>query len=148
MPKPLSIGYLFLLLIGAAVLLPGCRKDRTIWKPNGLLVMKPDSGLTTQTFDFRIDIPNLPTSQDEFYVRWNLNGDSVWDASFTAFPTITHRFYQKGTHKIKAEILTEDGQRFSLNRNVRVDQGYSAPHALFTVDPPERLADVIRLDQR
>ena len=137
MNKAPSIGIFFLLLIAAAALLPGCRKDHSIWKPVGALVMKPDSGLTTQTFDFRVDITNLPANQNEYYVRWDLDGDSTWDASFTAFPTITHRFYQKGIHAVKAEILTEDGQRVTLNKNLRIDQGYSAPHAAFTIDPPE-----------
>ncbi|MFA5817434.1 MAG: PKD domain-containing protein, partial [Bacteroidales bacterium] len=137
MAKSYSIGNFFLLLIVVAILVPGCRKDRSIWKPEGVLVLKPDSGLTTQTFDFRVDILNLPASQEEFYVRWDLNGDSIWDESFTAFPTVKHRFYQKGIHTVKAEILTEDGQRFTLNKNIRIDQGYSAPHAAFLIDPPE-----------
>ena len=56
MAKSPSIGNYFLFLIVVAALFPGCRKERNIWKPEGVLVMKPDSGLTTQTFDFRGDI--------------------------------------------------------------------------------------------
>lgn len=132
-----SIGKFLLSVTVLTALLPGCHKDTTAWKPDVLLMAKPDSGLTTQTFDFRIDIPNLPKTQEEFYVRWNFRGDSVWEASFTAIPAVTHRFYQKGDHTVKAEILTEDGQRITLNKKIRIDQGYSAPHAAFTIDPPE-----------
>jgi uncharacterized protein (TIGR02145 family) len=70
-------------------------------------------------------------------VRWDMDGDSAWDGKFSAMPTLSHRFYQKGTHTIKAEILTEDGQRLQVQKIIRVDQGYSAPHASFSVTPPE-----------
>jgi PKD repeat protein len=137
MNKSLAIGFFKTLLIAVTLFLSGCHKDRSLWKPEAVLVMKPDSGLTTQTFDFRIDIPNLPSTQKEYYIRWDLNEDSVWDASFTALPVITHRFYQKGVHTARAEVLTKDGQRILLKKNIRIDQGYSAPHAAFKIDPPE-----------
>lgn len=129
-------GIFLALIFAAAILMPACQKDRQIWKPDAVLVMNPDSGLTTQTFDFRIDMLNLPASQEEYYVRWDLDGDSVWDAGFSSNPVATHRFYQKGIQTVKVEILTEDGQRFTLQKNVRIDQGYSAPHVNFTIDPP------------
>lgn len=136
MVKLSANGPVFFFLMIAVSMSQGCRKEPFSWNPDADLIMKPDSGLTTQTFDFRIDMRNLPASQEEFYIRWDLNGDSVWDQSFSASPTITRRFYQKGIHPVKAEILTEDGQRFTLTRNVNVGQGYSAPHAGFTIDPP------------
>ncbi len=120
-----------------ACLLSSCSKDRAAWKPEPVFTIKPDSGLTTQVFDFRLDIPNMPNGQQEFYVRWDMDGDSAWDAAFSAMPSISYRFYRKGTHSIKAEILTEDGQRILLNKAVKVEQGYSAPHASFMVTPPE-----------
>jgi uncharacterized protein (TIGR02145 family) len=137
MAKYLFTGIILLFSLAAAYLLPGCRKDRGPWTPEVVLVMKPDSGLTTQIFDIMVDIPNLPVGQDEFYVRWDFNGDSIWENSFSAYAKTTHRFYQKGLHPIRVEILTTDGQRLTLNRTIRVDQGYSAPHVSFVVDPPE-----------
>ena len=137
MARRYSIRIFLFLMVAIAILIPSCHKEQFAWTPEVLLVMKPDSGLTTQTFDFRVDIPNLPTNQQEFFLRWDMNGDSVWDAAFTACPTLSYRFYQKGSHKIRMEILTKDGQRLALNKNIRVDQGYSAPHSAFTIDPPE-----------
>ncbi|MFA6127890.1 MAG: FISUMP domain-containing protein [Bacteroidales bacterium] len=137
MQRKLVTGFLLLLLTGTALLVPSCHKDPFNWKPEAMLVTKPDSGLTTQIFDFLVDITNLPTSQREFYVRWDFNGDSLWDDSFTALPSVKHRFYQKGVHQVKAEILTEDGQRIAVSRDIRISQGFSAPHAAFSIDPPE-----------
>ena len=137
MRRSFATGFLLILMIFLIIMVPSCKKDTSTWKPEVLMIMKPDSGLTTQIFDFRIDVPNLPKTHGEFYIRWNLNEDSVWDDSFTAYPTTTHRFYKKGVHSVKAEILTEDGQRILVNKNIHVDQGYSAPHAAFKVDPPE-----------
>ena len=136
MARRYSIRIFLLLLVAIAILIPSCHKEQFAWKPEVLLVMKPDSGLTTQTFDFRVDIPNLPTNQQEFFLRWDMNADSVWDAAFTACPTLSYRFYQKGSHKIRMEILTKDGQRLAFDKIIRVDQGFSAPHAAFTIDPP------------
>ncbi len=137
MSKSLAAGLLFLLMIALAAMVPSCKKDTVTWKPEVSLILKPDSGLTTQIFDFRINIPNLPKTQEEFYVRWDMNEDSLWDDSFSAYPTATHRFYKKGTHQVKAQILTEDGQRITINKIIKVDQGYSAPHVSFKIDPPE-----------
>jgi len=125
-----------LLMIIPAVLLAGCNPEKGDWVPNGVLTIKPDSGLTTQMFDLVIDIPNLPATQNEYYIRWDLNGDSVWDDSFTACKTLVWRFYKPGTHQVKAEILTKDGQRLTLSRDVPINQGYSPPHASFMIDPP------------
>ncbi len=105
------------------------------WDPKVVLTVNPDSGLTTQMFELTIDIPNLPIAQDDFYIRWDLNGDSVWDDSFTAYKTTVWRFYKPGTHQLKAEILTIDGQRMVLSREIAIDQGYSAPHTSFVIDP-------------
>ncbi len=137
MARRYSIRIFLLLLVAIAILIPSCLKDQFAWKPEVLLVMKPDSGLTTQTFDFRVDIPNLPTNQQEFFLRWDMNADSAWDAAFTACPTLSYRFYQKGSHKIRMEFLTKDGKRLAFDKIIKVDQGYSAPHAAFTIDPPE-----------
>lgn len=130
------IGSILILVVLSALLIPACNKDQFSWKPDVVLVLKPDSGLTTQTFDFRVDMLNLPASQEEFYLRWDLDGDSLWDAPYSSQSTITHRFYQKGNHSVRVEILTEDGQQFTLNRMVSIEQGYSSPHVAFTVDPP------------
>ena len=118
------------------VLLSGCHKEKFAWKPEVSLAVKPDSGLTTQIFDFRVAVANLPNGQEEFYVRWDMDGDSLWDKPFTADPASTYRFYRKGDHLIRAEILTEDGQRIGINKKISIGQGYSAPHVSFKVDPP------------
>lgn len=125
-----------LLLFLLVALHMGCDPAHDDWVPEGVLTSKPDSGLTTQTFDLMIDIPNLPTTQNEFYMRWDLNGDSLWDDSFTAYKTTAWRFYKPGIHRVKAEILTKDGQRLTLSRDITINQGYSPPHVSFTIDPP------------
>lgn len=104
--------------------------------PKVVLTVKPESGLTTQMFEFIVDIPNLPTSQNEFYTRWDMNGDSIWDDSFSACNTTFWRFYKPGNHQFKVEILTKDGQRIGLSNDITINQGYSAPHASFVIDPP------------
>ena len=119
-----------------AALLLGCNPDYSDWVPDVVLTVKPDSGLTTQKFQLMVDVPNLPTSQDEFYTRWDLNGDSAWDGSFSADHKTFWRFYKPGIHKFKVEILTIDGQRTVLSRDIIIKQGYSAPHASFVIDPP------------
>ena len=135
MNKLISKGIFFGLLLVVSSLWPGCRKDRLAWDPETRLVVEPDSGLTTQIFIFRIDLLNLPTRQQEFYVRWDMDGDANWDGPFSALPNISHRFYQKGMHPVTAEILTEDGKRLIVSRKITVAQGYSAPHAGFSVVP-------------
>jgi uncharacterized protein (TIGR02145 family) len=132
-----SIRRVLITLFSPLVLFSCSEKDTwRHWDPEVVLSVKPDSGLTTQMFELVVDIPNLPTSQDEFYSRWDLNGDSAWEGSFSAYTKTSWRFYKPGTHQIKAEILTIDGQRMILSRVITIDQGYSAPHASFVIDPP------------
>ena len=133
--KRLTAIFLMVLIAGMAFY-PSCDREREAWKPEVKMLMQPDSGLTTSIFELRLEVPNLPSSQSSVFSRWDLNGDSVWDEPFTADRIIYHRFYSKGTHRIKAEVLTEDGQRIILSKQVKVDQGYSAPQVSFKTDPP------------
>ncbi len=112
----------------------GCDKQAELWDPEALIVAKPDSGKTTQVFELSIQVMNPDQNQDLF-VRWDFTGDSVWDTPFSGQLTSPHRFYQKGEYHVMAEILTEGGERFILKRTIRVEQGYSAPHASLAIIP-------------
>ena len=135
MKRSVTIASLFLLIILMAVSIPACHEDQFTWKPDAVLILEPDSGLTTQTFDMRVNLINLPPSQNEFYLRWDLDGDSLWDAPYSSQPNLKHRFYLQGRHTVKVEILTEDGQQLTLNKVINIAQGYSPPHPSFTIDP-------------
>ncbi|MFO7616254.1 MAG: FISUMP domain-containing protein [Bacteroidales bacterium] len=124
-----------LLILMAATLL-ACNPENGDWVPQVVMTVKPESGLTTQVFEFTVDITNLPSSQNEFYVRWDLNGDSIWDDSYSACKIIPWRFFKPGFHKYRAEILTKDGQQIVISKEITIDQGYSAPHADFEINPP------------
>jgi uncharacterized protein (TIGR02145 family) len=123
-------------LMAAGAILQTCRKDPSAWDPEASLLIKPDSGLTTQTFNLQVAVDNLPASQPTFYIRWNFDGDSSWNEPFTSEHQANWRFYQAGIHQVKAEILTQDGKRVNLQKEVSVAQGYSAPHVSFKIDPP------------
>ena len=113
-----------------------CIKEKEVWDPEVRLVIAPDSGLTTQVFDFGLEVLNLPSSHQSLFVRWDLNGDSLWDVPYSAEQVIKHRFYQAGIHHVRVELLTEDGQTRLITRDIRVEQGYSAPHVELTIEPP------------
>ncbi|MFO7617157.1 MAG: PKD domain-containing protein, partial [Bacteroidales bacterium] len=123
------------LLMALLLLIPACEKDKGNWSPDARLVIEPDSGLTTQVFDLSVNILNLPSSHRSVFLRWDLDGDSIWDVPFTADQATKHRFYQKGTHRIRVELLTEDGQNKLIYRNVKVEQGYSSPQVHLKIDP-------------
>ena len=60
-----------------AALLLGCNPDYSDWVPDVVLTVKPDSGLTTQKFQLMVDVPNLPTSQDERSEEQRLNSSHI-----------------------------------------------------------------------
>lgn len=113
----------------------GCDKELPDWEPKVSLRIEPSNGLTTQTYQIKTALENLPVSHKVWYVQWDFEGDSLWDTPFTAVPEISHRFYKKGTYEIRVQVLTEDGKIINLRQEVKVDQGYSAPIAQFKVNP-------------
>ncbi len=130
-PKTILIGLL------SCLILAGCDKDYQDWKPVTDFTVKPDSGVTTHIFGFEAKVINTPKGLEAFFVRWDWNGDSVWDTPFSVTTSASHRFYKPDNHSVLAEILTQDGQRVTLSRTIRVKQGFSPPLPKFIVDPPE-----------
>jgi len=116
--------------------LGACDRDETDWTPAVEFSAKPDSGNTTHTFSFEARIINAPKGREAFFVRWDWNGDSVWDTRFSSETRASHRYYTPGSHRIRTELLTQDGQRVVLAKDLKVNQGYSAPHPALTVNPP------------
>ena len=49
MAKALAFGLFLLFSLTVVILAPACRKEHQNWKPEVVLVMKPDSGLTSKS---------------------------------------------------------------------------------------------------
>ena len=74
--------------------------------------ISPPSG--TVDTDFVFDASGSSDAEDAssaLKVRWDLDGDGVWDSGFDTLKTHTHQYMQADTYTIIAEIEDTDGNR-------------------------------------
>jgi len=121
----------------AAHISSGCDRQDGVGVPP-LIVAKvtPEAGKTTQIF--RFDLSNTDSRCDrseKVFVRWDWNGDGVWETPFTRITLADHRFYAPGTYLTRAEVSNLDGASDTAEFRMVIERGYSPPKAVLTLSP-------------
>jgi uncharacterized protein (TIGR02145 family) len=125
------IGFLFTLAIITA-----CNTlYNTDIAPAAIFNAIPESGKTIDTFQFDASLTQSGSVKNKAYYRWDWNRDGIWDEEFTSLPVTPHRYFAKGTYYPKLEVINSGGLTDTFSLEIKVDQGYSAPHPSFTVTP-------------
>jgi uncharacterized protein (TIGR02145 family) len=112
-----------------AALLVSCRKPaddpQTV---EAFFKVTPESGSTTTSFE--LDASQTLLDADEEHpvlVRYDWQGDGIWEQEYTTDATISHRFLKPGSYNIRMEARNMSGLRDTFNTSLIVVQGYSAP---------------------
>jgi len=104
--------------------------------PVSSATISPVSGFTTTMFTFNGSISQPGNSNDKQYFRWDWDSDGKWDSEYSSEPVFIHRFYAAGKHQPILEVLNSSGLTDTCHFSLDVQQGQSAPRALFSIDPP------------
>jgi uncharacterized protein (TIGR02145 family) len=96
----------------------------------------PTSGSTITQFDFnaRQSFANFD-DENPVFIRFDWEGDGVWDVDYTMNPELKHRYLKPGTYHVIMEV--RDLQNIHDTSSVLVDvtQGYSPPCVFISAQP-------------
>ncbi|MFZ5915777.1 MAG: MXAN_6640 family putative metalloprotease [Chloroflexota bacterium] len=102
--------------------------------PEAALAADPTSGAIDTVFDFDASGSNdAQTPSDQLQVRWDWEGDAVWDTDWSTTQTITHTFDQPGSYNVALEVRDAVDLRDVATATVAVDN--TPPTAAFGVLP-------------
>lgn len=116
-----TITYINILIIILIILLQSCIKEKL--PPVAKFSITPSKGNTESIFIFDASLSrNDNNSQDNLKVRWDWDGDGIWDTKFSSELTQQHQFNNSGIYTINIEIKDKDGQRAYLTRELTVTE--------------------------
>jgi len=95
-------------------------------------------------FDFDANgSTDIEDSIDELEVRWDFDGDGVYETDWSFSKNISHQFPENGIYSVK--LLIRDTEYFtgSISNDVVVEVTNQAPEASFTVLPSSGTTDTI-----
>ena len=106
--------------------------------PTAFFSVTPESGRTTDLFTF--DASGCWDAEDDvslLKVRWDFDGDDIWDTQFSTVKAAFHFFRTAGTYVTKLEVKDTQGLTGSTSRIIEVEEANVKPDAFFTVTPEE-----------
>lgn len=132
--NPKQVFFIINILIISALV--SCdRPSDEVNAPVAAVAATPSGGFTTTTFVFDCSQTESGNKNDKLYFRWDWNHDGDWDTEYSADPVFKYRFLTSGMQEPVAEVLNSSGLIDTCRLKLNIEQGYSAPRALFSVDP-------------
>lgn len=126
MRKILIIGFIFLL---------ACQEDKpVIITPE--IILEADSFITTQTVNFQARLVSDSRIQEKNYlVRWDWEGDGIFDTQYSSDFTARHRFNEPGNYLLTLEVIDLTENTLLTNMSIDILQGFSEPQPAFIISP-------------
>jgi len=100
-----------------------CEKDG-LTKPVARFTISPPAGVFTTTFLFDAsDCTDNETAAEDLEVRWDWDGDGIWDTGYDTIKTISHQYTSPGSYMVILEVKNEAGLLSSKNKIVIAGEG-------------------------
>jgi len=133
-------GAILLPFVLAAVLLAGaCTTEPDNAAPTAAFTVSPSLGTPDSVFVFDARSSDDPEEEDRFLqVRWDWDGDGVWDTIWGSVKVRSHSFSTIGIYHVVLEVMDSWGAKDTATDSLVV--GYF-PIPLFTVTPDRHLVD-------
>lgn len=122
------------LLVLSALLMLFCERNSSPL-PEIIPKITPSQGSTTTTFLFDLSETFGQDLNNKIFVRWDWEGDGVFDTPFLHEKILSHRYFASGSYHPKAQIKDLSGQIQDSSFQVEVIKGFSQPRAVYEVYP-------------
>ena len=94
-----------IILAAGLALLLACSTEPDNKPPRPVLTVSPESGTVATDFEFDASASTDPDEEARFLqVRWDWNGDSVWDTMWGTVKVQVYRFDTAGAYAVAMEI--------------------------------------------
>lgn len=104
--------------------------------PVAFFTVTPESGRISDIFIFdAYKCYDAADGINQLKVRWDYNGDSIWDTSWSANKIEYNVYREVGKYLAKMEVKNTLGLTGSTTRIIHVAEANIKPTAFFTVDP-------------
>jgi PKD repeat protein len=104
--------------------------------PIAHFTVRPEAGRVTDYFVFDASgCYDLQDDINQLKVRWDFNGDGVWDTQFSTYKAEGHFYPDPGSYVAKLEVKDTEGLTGSTTRFIEVRPANIKPTAFFTADP-------------
>ena len=116
--------------------------------PTPCFEITPDSGTTTTTITFDASCSTDPQdSSDELQVRWDFDGDGVYDTPYSTDKTTTHQYNSAGIKAVTLSVLNIAGLSAEIPQSINIDAAeihtitniQISPSSPATLDADERV---------
>lgn len=126
MRKVLIIGLLFLL---------ACQEDKPIII-TPVIHFEAESSLTTEKVFFQAElVSDSRIQEDNYLVRWDWEGDSIYDTPYSSTLRTQHRFYEPGSYTVILEVIDLAQKTIHAKLSIEIKQGFSEPIPEFSFSP-------------
>ena len=106
-----------------------------IQAPIAHLNITPINGNTVTEFQFDGSETIIKGDDIDLFFRWDWENDGIWDTQFSEGNVITHRYLIKGIYYPVMEVRNGTGLADTIQNEITVIQGYSAPIPSFSITP-------------
>lgn len=116
--------------------------------PHADFTISPSVGFTNTIFKLNgRSSSDLEDDLNDLLVRWDFDGDAVWDTGFSSDKLETQYYPIPDTYNIIMEVKDTQGAVSSITKQLEVHETTSAPIASFTVSPESgKQADLFTFD--
>jgi uncharacterized protein (TIGR02145 family) len=84
-------------------------EDPSSGEPTAVLTVEPSQGTVGTSFLFDASGSyDALTPDDQLEVRWDWNGDGLWDVPYSTLKQMTHQYSFSGTYEVRIEVKDEE----------------------------------------
>lgn len=137
------VNLILCLVILNLALSSSCKREPGNTKPVAFFTVTPEEG-DTET-DFVLDASESHDAEDpdsSLVIRWDYEGDGMWDYPFVKTRINIYRFPQPGEFSITLQVRDRMGEVSGFSRSVRVAQGNKPPMIPFGPNPRDSASNI------
>ncbi|MFA4889400.1 MAG: PKD domain-containing protein [Candidatus Omnitrophota bacterium] len=112
-------------------------------RPFASFSIKPPQGSINTNFTFDASSSSdIENSSSQLQVRWDFEGDGIWDSAFSTNKTTSFKYSTGGAKTVKLEVKDSQGLTNVLTKQLEVKAANLPPYAFFVVSPENQHGDL------
>ncbi len=121
-----------------------CHKEPVNQPPVAAFSVEPSFGDTETRFVFDGSLSTDPDQEDSLlWVRWDWEGDGIYDSYFVQTKIHTRQFEQIGNYTVRMQVRDNEGVTDTSHHQISVHRGSAAPLEPFAPNPRDSANNIV-----